>query len=452
MLFRASTPNVLPSRPHVSLPNAAPPLETTYPSHDPTDEEPDHVEAQSAAVVASDRNIPTTGPLVWSGFVSNLEFSASKHECVGVTIRHLDGAHGLYAHLPQHMSIVGFFSVTSIQHCEYVLKTTFEANSRDGKLITLSRLDVNSAENDRKKKIFHDWVQQLRLREMALVLINQQSVGMIYLIPNCALSTSLLKPGVRKEDAQSLLDTGLLCWALHHHKSTTVILLPPLFFLFSRGTQLLPPVISTAVRADCSYDAEGMSLINDPDESEFVRHSDDEHDENHEETGYTAILPHSPALLSSVPFTRFYLSLLFVIFPQFAVHLPAFNLLKGPEVIQEDSEQHPCASSSAPRCSNYPCNNTEIRIIIPAHPWKDAALRDAVEEDRDATIHRIIDEKAVCIYSFMNACSNPHLNLRCRARWRRGGGDVNEFATCATPGAANAIVKRTLSNREKIRG
>ena len=134
------------------------------------------------------------------------------------------------------------------------------------------------------------------------------------------------------------------------------------------------------------------------------------------------------------------------------MHLPAFNLLKGPEVIQEDSEQHPCASSSAPRCSNYPCNNTEIRIIIPAHPWKDAALRDAVEEDRDATIHRIIDEKAVCIYSFMNACSNPHLNLRCRARWRRGGGDVNEFATCATPGAANAIVKRTLSNREKIRG
>ena len=188
------------------------------------------MEAQSAVVVASDRNIPTTGLLVWSGFVSNLEFSASKLECVGVTIRHLDGAHGLYAHLPQHMSIVGFFSVTSIQHCEYVLKTTFEANSRDGKLITLSRLDVNSAENDRKKKIFHDWVQQLRLREMALVLINQQSVGMIYLIPNCSLSISLLKPGVRKEEAQSLLDSGLLCWAMHHHKSATVSSSSPLFF------------------------------------------------------------------------------------------------------------------------------------------------------------------------------------------------------------------------------
>jgi hypothetical protein len=338
MLFRASTPNILPSRPHAPLSNAARPLETTYPSHDPTntptyiqqlshnqrvmfdaaakildathattDEEPDHLEAQRAAVVASDRNIPTTGPLVWSGFVSNLEFSASKHECVGATIRHLDGAHGLYAQLPQHMSIVGSFSLTAMHHCEYVLKTTFEANSRDGKLITLSRLDVNSAENDRKKKIFHDWVQQLRLREMALVLINQQSVALIYLFPDCSLSTSLLKPGVRKKEAQSLLDSGLLCWALHHHKSTTVILLTLLFFLFSRGVQLLPPVINSAVRADCSYDAEGMSLITDPDESEFMRHSDDEHDECREETGYAAILLHSPAFLSSVPFTHFYL-------------------------------------------------------------------------------------------------------------------------------------------------
>ena len=71
--------------------------------------------------------------------------------------------------------------------------------------------------------------------------------------------------------------------------------------------QALPPGVNIGVNADCSYDAEGMSLITDPDESEFVRYSDDEHDENHEETGYTAILPHSPAFLSSVPFTCLYL-------------------------------------------------------------------------------------------------------------------------------------------------
>jgi hypothetical protein len=286
MLFRASTPNILPSRPNAPLPNAARPLETTSPSHNPTYEDPDHAEAHSAVVVASDRNIPTTGPLVWSGSVGNLSFSPSQDESVDVTIRHLDGAHGLYAHLPQHMSIVGTFSLTKIH--QYVLKTTFEANSREGKLITLSRLDVNSAENDRKKKIFHDWVQQLRVREKVLVLIDQKSVGMIYLIPNCSLSISLLKPGVRKEEAQSLLDSGLLCWAMHHHKSATVSSSSPLFFLFSRGMQALPPGVNIGVNADCSYDAEGMGLITDPDESESIRHSDDEDDE---ETGYTCPPP-----------------------------------------------------------------------------------------------------------------------------------------------------------------
>jgi hypothetical protein len=113
--------------------------------------------------------------------------------------------------------------LTEIHHCQFVLDTTFDANSRDGKLITLSRLDVNSAENDRKKKIFHDWVQQLRVREKVLVLMNHPSVALMYLIPDCPLSISLLKPGARKEEAHSLLDPGLLCWAMHHHNSTTVI-------------------------------------------------------------------------------------------------------------------------------------------------------------------------------------------------------------------------------------
>ena len=48
--------------------------------------------------------------------------------------------------------------------------------------------------------------------------------------------------------------------------------------------QALPPGVNIGVNADCSYDAEGMSLITDPDESESIRHSDDEDDE---ETGYT---------------------------------------------------------------------------------------------------------------------------------------------------------------------
>jgi hypothetical protein len=51
-------------------------------------------------------------------------------------------------------------------------------------------------------------------------------VGMIYLIPSCALSISLLKPGAHKEEAQSFLDSGLLCWAMHHHKSTSASILP----------------------------------------------------------------------------------------------------------------------------------------------------------------------------------------------------------------------------------
>jgi hypothetical protein len=219
MLFRASTPNILPSRPDC-VPRIRS-VDTTSPSH--VHEDPEHEEAQSSAVVLSDRNIPTTGPLVWSGSVSNLPFSASQDETVDVVLRHLDGAHGLYAHLPQHMAIAGQFSLTKIH--QYVLKTTFEATSREGKLITLSRLDVNASENERKKKIFHDWVQQLRVREKALVLIDLKSVGMIYLIPSCSLSTSLLKPGARNEQAHSLLDTGLLCWAMHHHKSTSVSIL-----------------------------------------------------------------------------------------------------------------------------------------------------------------------------------------------------------------------------------
>jgi hypothetical protein len=224
MLFRASTPNIVPSRPDAYSPRSSFAPDTTSPSHSHTYEDPDREEAESAAVMVSDRNIPTTGPLVWSGSVSNLSFSTSQDETVDMVIRHLDGAHGLYAHLPQHMSIIGTFSLTKIH--QYVLKTTFETSSRDGKLITLSRLDVNPAENDRKKKIFHDWVQQLRVREKVLVLIDQKSVGMIYLIPSCALSISLLKPGARKEEAQSFLDSGLLCWAMHHHKSTSVSMLP----------------------------------------------------------------------------------------------------------------------------------------------------------------------------------------------------------------------------------
>ena len=220
MLFRASTPNILPSRPDAPPPHVTRSLETTSPSLTHSYEDPDREEMLSTAAAASDRNIPTTGPLVWSGSVSNLSFSSSQDESVDVVIRHLDGAHGLYAHLPQHMAIVGTFSLTKIH--QYVLKTTFEANSREGKLITMSRLDVNAAENDRKKKIFVDWVQQLRVREKVLVLIDQKAVGMIYLIPNCALSISLLKPGMRKEEAHSLLDSGLLCWAMHHHKSTSV--------------------------------------------------------------------------------------------------------------------------------------------------------------------------------------------------------------------------------------
>jgi hypothetical protein len=223
MLFRASTPNILPSRPEARSSFSARTPETTSPSHVHTYEDPDQEAAQCTAVVPSGRNIPTTGPLVWSGSVGNLSFSTSQDETVDVTMRHLDGSHGLYAHLPQHMTIVGTFSLPKIH--QYVLKTTFETNSRDGKLITLSRLDVNTAENDRKKKIFYDWVQQLRVREKVLVLIDQKSVGMIYLIPNCTLSISLLKPDVRKEEAQSLLDSGLLCWAMHHHKSTAVSLL-----------------------------------------------------------------------------------------------------------------------------------------------------------------------------------------------------------------------------------
>ncbi len=50
---------------------------------------------------------------------------------------------------------------------------------------------------------------------------------------------------------------------------------------------------------------------------------------------------------------------------------------------------------------------------------KDAALRDAVEEDHDATRHRIIDHKAVCICSFMHVCSNPHLESPLAQRWWR---------------------------------
>jgi len=221
MLFRASTPNILPSRPEPRSPNSSRPAASTSPAQTDTKyEDPDQEETQSTVVVASDRDIPTSGPLVWSGSVGNLKFSTSQDETIDVVIRHLDGMHGCYAHLPQHMAVVGSFSLNQVH--QYVLKTTFEASSRDGKFITLSRLDVNPSENDRKKKMFQDWVQQLRVREKVIVLLDHKSVGMIYVIPNCPLSISLLKPSVRKEDGQSLLDSGLLCWTMHHHKSTTV--------------------------------------------------------------------------------------------------------------------------------------------------------------------------------------------------------------------------------------
>jgi hypothetical protein len=273
MLFRASTPSILPSRPDTRLPPSTRPSAPAPPHQ--TYEDPDQDEAPSASAAASDRNIPTTGPLVWSGSVGNLSYSASQDETVDVVMRHLDGPHGLYAHLPQHMPIVGTFSLPKIH--QYVLKTTFETSDRDGKFITLSRLDVNTAENDRKKKIFHDWVQQLRVREKVLVLIDQKGVGMIYLIPNCSLSISLLKPDIRKEEAQSLLDSGLLCWAMHHHKNITVSAA-----LLSTGDSLscvrqtLPPTLNFGVSVDSSYDAENISLVSDPDESESMKHSDED--------------------------------------------------------------------------------------------------------------------------------------------------------------------------------
>ena len=275
MMFRASTPNILPSRPEAPAPYSPRTSDTSSPSHVHSYEDPDQEITQSAAGAPPGRNIPTTGPLVWSGSVGNLSFSTSQDETVDATIRHLDGAHGIYAHLPPHMAIVGTFSLPKIH--QYVLKTTFEANSRDGKFITLSRLDVHCAENDRKKKIFHDWVQQLRVREKVLVLIDQKGVGMIYLIPNCALSVSLLKPDVRKEEAQSLLGSGLLCWAMHHHKSVAVSFFErAVHFIYSLLLQALPPSINNGVNADSGYDAEGISLIADPDENASLNNSDDE--------------------------------------------------------------------------------------------------------------------------------------------------------------------------------
>ena len=95
--------------------------------------------------------------------------------------------------------------------------------------------------------------------------------------------------------------------------------------------QALPPGVNIGVNADCSYDAEGMSLITDPDESESARHSDDEDDE---ETGYTCPPPaffciglcfcHRSHFLSFTSYSCFFV-------PQFTVHLSAFALLKGPK-------------------------------------------------------------------------------------------------------------------------
>ena len=48
----------------------------------------------------------------------------------------------------------------------------------------------------------------------------------------------------------------------------------------SRAFQALPPALTSGVSADSSYDAEGISLVADPDESESMKNSDNEEDES----------------------------------------------------------------------------------------------------------------------------------------------------------------------------
>jgi hypothetical protein len=116
--------------------------------------------------------------------------------------------------------------------------------------------------------------------------------------------------------------------------------------------QALPPGVNIGVNADCSYDAEGMGLITDPDESESIRHSDDEDDE---ETGYTCPL-HSSAfgcvsvtglIFSVLPLTLAFCS---------SIHSASLGVrfAEGPEVIHEDSEQHSYAPPPTPSATPAP--------------------------------------------------------------------------------------------------
>lgn len=49
-----------------------------------------------------------------------------------------------------------------------------------------------------------------------------------------------------------------------------------MYFVHSLLLQVLPPSINNGVNADSGYDAEGISLIADPDENASLNNSDDE--------------------------------------------------------------------------------------------------------------------------------------------------------------------------------
>ena len=71
--------------------------------------------------------------------------------------------------------------------------------------------------------------------------------------------------------------------------------------------QALPPTLNLGVNADSSYDADGISLIADPDDSQFLNNSDDE---EQEESGQAPLfLSIFVIFLSSIPTMQLYILL-----------------------------------------------------------------------------------------------------------------------------------------------
>jgi hypothetical protein len=122
--------------------------------------------------------------------------------------------------------------------------------------------------------------------------------------------------------------------------------------------QVLPPTLNNGVNADSGYDAEGISLIDDRDESESLKVSDDEDNEEARQVHLFSLFPFSFLL---------YPAILALLLTRSCSDARGVRFADEAVVLQEDSTQHAYAPPPPPPPPSTP-SAVRAPYPEPMHP------------------------------------------------------------------------------------